>query len=43
MKLRERPIHFQLGVSNLLDKEYVNGNRVWAPPREFTFTTRLQF
>jgi outer membrane receptor protein involved in Fe transport len=43
IRVREHPLHFQLGISNLLDKEYVNGNRAWAPPREFTFTTRLQF
>ena len=30
-------------ITNLLEREYINGNRVWAPPREFTFTTRLQF
>ena len=42
-RLRERPVHFQLGVTNLLDKSYFTGNRVWGPPREFTFTTRLQF
>jgi hypothetical protein len=43
IRVREHPLHLQLGISNLLDKEYVNGNRAWAPPREFTFTTRLQF
>ena len=42
-KLRERPVHFQLGITNLLEREYINGNRAWAAPREFTFTTRLQF
>ncbi|MDO8541048.1 MAG: TonB-dependent receptor plug domain-containing protein [Opitutaceae bacterium] len=42
-KVRERPVHFQLGVANLLDREYVNGNRAWASPHGFTFTTRLQF
>jgi outer membrane receptor protein involved in Fe transport len=42
-KARENPLHFQLGISNLLDKEYVLGNRVYAPPREFTFTTRVLF
>jgi outer membrane receptor protein involved in Fe transport len=42
-RLSERPVHFQLGVSNLLDKGYVLGNRVYGPPREFTFTTRILF
>jgi outer membrane receptor protein involved in Fe transport len=42
-KLREYPLHFQLGVTNLLERDYVLGNRVYAPPREFTFTTRLLF
>jgi outer membrane receptor for ferric coprogen and ferric-rhodotorulic acid len=42
-RLREHPVHFQLGITNLLERDYVNGNRVWAPGREFTFTTRLQF
>lgn len=42
-KLREHPVHFQLGVTNLLDREYFTGNRVWASPREFTLTTRIQF
>lgn len=43
-KFREHPVHFQLGVTNLLDNdEYVVGNRVFGPPREFTFTTRVQF
>jgi outer membrane receptor protein involved in Fe transport len=42
-RVREHPVRFQLGITNLLEREYVNGNRVWAPPREFTFTTRLQF
>jgi hypothetical protein len=42
-KLRERPVHFQFGITNLFEREYVNGNRAWAPPREYTFTTRLQF
>jgi hypothetical protein len=42
-KLRDKPLHFQLGITNLLDREYINGNRAWAAPREFTFTTRVQF
>lgn len=42
-KIREQPVHFQLGITNLLDRDYITGNRVFGPPREFTFTTRLQF
>jgi iron complex outermembrane receptor protein len=42
-KFGERPLHFQLGLTNLLEKNYVLGNRVYAPPREFTFTTRVLF
>lgn len=42
-KYRDYPVHFQFGITNLFDRDYVNGNRVWSPPREFTFTTRLQF
>ncbi len=42
-KVREHPVTFQLGVTNLLEENYFTGNRVWGPPREFTFTTRLQF
>jgi len=42
-KFRDRSVHFQLGLSNLLDKGYVLGNRVYGPPREFTFTTRVLF
>jgi outer membrane receptor protein involved in Fe transport len=42
-KFNERPLHFQLGITNALDRDYITGNRVFGPPREFTFTTRLQF
>jgi outer membrane receptor protein involved in Fe transport len=42
-KLRDHPVHFQLGLTNVLDKTYVTGNRIFGPPREFTFTTRVQF
>lgn len=42
-KFREQPLHFQLGLTNVLAKSYFTGNRVWGSPREFTFTTRLQF
>ena len=42
-KLRARPLSFQLGVTNLLERDYITGNRVFGAPREFTLTTRLQF
>jgi outer membrane receptor protein involved in Fe transport len=42
-RYRDHPVHFQLGVTNLLDREYINGNRAWAAPREFTITTRVLF
>lgn len=42
-KFRDHPVHFQLGITNVLDRDYITGNRVFGPPREFTFTTRLQF
>jgi outer membrane receptor for ferric coprogen and ferric-rhodotorulic acid len=42
-KIGGNAITFQLGVSNLTNKSYWTGNRVWGPPREFSLVTRYQF
>jgi len=42
-KLWKHPVHYQLGITNLLDEDYMSGNRIFGAPREFTFTTRFEF
>jgi outer membrane receptor protein involved in Fe transport len=38
-----KPVTFQLSCSNVSNKSYFTGNRVWGPPREFGVSTRIQF
>lgn len=42
-KLWNHPVHYQVGITNLLDEDYMSGNRIFGAPREFTFTTRIEF
>ncbi|MGH8018995.1 MAG: TonB-dependent receptor domain-containing protein [Opitutaceae bacterium] len=42
-KLLGQPIDYQLQDDNLRNQTYYTGNRVYGAPRQFTFSTRLQF
>ena len=42
-KLRERKVTFQLSSTNLTNKTYFTGNRMYGAPREFAFSTRVTF
>jgi hypothetical protein len=43
MKIHGLETNFILSVTNLLNRSYAEGNRVYGPPREFSFTTRVSF
>lgn len=42
-KVLKKQVTFQLSCTNVSNKSYFTGNRVWGPPREFGVSTRIAF
>ncbi len=42
-KIHRRPTEFLLGITNMTNHTYFEGNRLYGAPREFSFTTRFSF
>lgn len=42
-KIHGKPVTFQLSSTNIANKAYFTGNRVYGPPREIAFSTRVRF
>ncbi|HVU34178.1 MAG TPA: TonB-dependent receptor plug domain-containing protein [Opitutaceae bacterium] len=41
--IHHRKTEFQFGVTNLTNRSYFEGNRIFGAPREYSFTTRVYF